>query len=261
MIDDVVSAALSVVIALVVAFPLAKPFKRHPWVFYGVAIAVVFIHLWYRFTGVYVASLQCFVDILTKGYLAAALFAVVMFTGTMDERSRLRRQLQPIRAELSILSFVLAVDHVIVFLPTYLPRLGSIFAHSPVIAMSLTVALLLTVLYAVLSVTSVRVLRVRIPYRTWKALQRSSYLMVGLLWLHIVLALGRSAFGGHGSLAAQVALGSYTVVTVVYVMLRVRKAVYDRRAHDEVRSEAAAYVRANVTEAPIPSVESQDRQA
>lgn len=228
MLDDILSALISVAVVAVVAFPLGGLLKKRPLPFYIVAALLVGAYLFYKFEGLYIAELQTVVGIVSKGYLACTLLAVVMFIGVLDETSPARRRLQPIRAELSILSFILILGHAIAYLPSYLPRLGVIFSSRLNLAFSISVAMLLVVVFAILAATSLRVFRTKMPYRVWKGIQRMSYLMVALLYLHIVLALGRSAFVGAGSDSVKFALAVYTVVVVVYAVLRVRKALRDR---------------------------------
>lgn len=234
MLNDIISALISVVVALIVALPLGGALKKRPAAFYAVAAVLVAAHLAYRFSGAYIAWLQVLVDVMNKGYLACAFLAIVMFTGVLDEGSAARRKLQPIRAELSILSFILILSHAIVYLPSYLPVLGRLFSLRAGMGVSIVVAIVLSVIFAVLSVTSLRVLRTKIPRKTWKAIQRGAYVMVALLWLHIFLVLSRSAFGGHGSESAQFALVVYTVLVVLYAVLRIRKAMNDHRRASEV---------------------------
>ena len=236
--SDIISALISIVIALIVAIPLGETLRKHPIPFYFAALVLVAAHLTYRYMGAYVKGAQMFVDIMQKGYLPCAFLAIVMFIGVMGESSKLRHRLQPIRAELSIISFLLILSHVIAFLPSYLPRLGRIFANNTSLSVSIIVAILLILIYALLSVTSLHILRVKVPYKVWKGIQRMSYAMVALLYLHILLALGRSVFVGHGSGSAAFALGVYTVIVVVYAVLRIRKALTDRKAHASVAGTA-----------------------
>ncbi len=231
MLDDFISALISLAIALIVAFPLGKALKKHPVPFYLAALVLVAAHLTYKYTGTYIAGAQIFIDIMQKGYLAVFLLAIVMFIGVFDEGSPIRRKLQPIRAELSILSFLLILSHVLAFLPNYLPRLGAIFSSHIGMSVSIIMATLLILVFALLSLLSLRVFRTRMPYRTWKNIQRLSYAMVALLLLHIALALGRPAFAGHGSTSALVALVVYSVIVVAYAIARIAKAVRDRKAH------------------------------
>lgn len=228
MFADVVGVLVSLALALLVAFGLGGPLKRRPGVFYGAGAVVVAVYLLCVYRVGYVAVLQPFLEPLRKGYLATFLLALVMFTGAMPERSSLRRRLQPIRAELSILSFVLYMGHVLTFLPSYLPRLGMLVSIGNLMSASIVVALVLTGIYALLSVLSLREIRARMPYAVWKGIQRLSYVMVGLLYLHICLAVGRSALRGAGA-DMRVAVVLYTVLVVAYAVLRVCKALVDYR--------------------------------
>ena len=152
MLDDFISALISLAIALIVAFPLGKALKKHPVPFYLAALVLVAAHLTYKYTGTYIAGAQIFIDIMQKGYLAVFLLAIVMFIGVFDEGSPIRRKLQPIRAELSILSFLLILSHVLAFLPNYLPRLGAIFSSHIGMSVSIIMATLLILVFALLHV-------------------------------------------------------------------------------------------------------------
>ena len=135
--NDILSALISIGIALIVAFPLGKALKRCPAAFYLAALALVGAHLYYSFAGLYFPGASIAVNVMHKGYLACAFLAIVMFCGVLDEDGAARKHLAPIRAELSIVSFILMLSHAIVFLPVYLPRLGKIFSTQPIVATSL----------------------------------------------------------------------------------------------------------------------------
>lgn len=228
MLNDALSATASILLALLIAFPLGKSLKKHPAVFYLCGLAMIAAFMAYRIGDFYVAGLQPVLDIVGKGYLACSLLAIVMFTGALGN-GRLRAHLQPIRAQLSILSFILILGHVTVYLESYLPRISRIFATNTWLSVSLTIAILLTVIYAVLSATSLHIARVKMPFKIWKGIQRMSYLMVTLLWLHILLALGRGIFLGNGSGSTTIAFIIYSAITAAYAALRIRKALKDRR--------------------------------
>lgn len=243
MLADILGVLASLAAALLVAFPLGGMLKRRPGAFYGAAAVAVVAYLACLYQMGYVAALQPFMEPLRKGYAATFLLALVMFTGALPERSAVRRRLQPIRAELSILSFVLYLGHVLTFLPSYLPRLGTLVSIGNLMSASIVVALVLTGIYALLSVLSLREIRARMPYRVWKGIQRLSYAMVALLYLHICLAVGRSALRG-ATVDMRVAVVLYTVLVAAYAVLRVRKALVDhrRRAVSAGESPAASAV-------------------
>lgn len=233
MIQDIVSALLSVAVALVVALPLGGALKKCPVAFYGMALLAVAAYVGYRYSGHVVPQAQILVDVMGKGYLSCSLLAVVMFTGVLNEGSPLRRRLQPIRAELSILSLITIMGHVMAYLPSYIPRIGAMFSQRASLAASFTVAAVLLVIFVVLGATSLHALRSRIPYKVWKAIQRMSYLMVALLFAHVLLVLGPLVVGGYGSPTALVSLVMYTLIVAAYAVLRLRKAHNDKKKQPE----------------------------
>lgn len=221
---------ISIVVAALLVFPLAKPLKAHPSVFYLIALALTALYVWALWTGQNLNGIRGLTMVLQKGYLASILLAVVMFCGCFDEGTPARKRLQPIRGELSILSFILILGHVAMYLRSYLPRLGALLSSRTSIALSLIVALVLTVLFAVLGITSFRWLHRHMNAKLWKGIQRFAYLMVALLAVHVWLVLGTSALGAHGSpTTAMISFIIYAIVIVVYAVMRIRKAVRDAR--------------------------------
>ncbi len=225
---------VAVCAAALLAFPLSGALRRHAWAFYAASLAIVAVYATALFMGFDLRAVRPLALCMQKGYLSTALLAIVMFTGCLDEGSGLRKRLQPIRGELSVLSLIFILGHLAMYAPIYLPRLGMYVRAHGNLVFSLVIALLLTALFALLGVTSLRCVRRRMDARRWKALQRLSYLMVALLALHVTLALGMSAFTGAGR--AKAALAAYLVVVAAYVVLRVRK---ELRAHGSRRGDVA----------------------
>lgn len=106
--------------------------------------------------------------IMQKGYLSSLMLGVVMFTGCFDDGTAIRKRLQPIRGELSILSFIFILGHIATYLPSYLGRLGVIFSSRSPLAFSFLVAAVLAVLFAVLTILSLRAIHRRMSKRAWK---------------------------------------------------------------------------------------------
>ncbi len=224
----VLGFGLALVLAAVIVFGLGGLMRRHPGVVYGAALVATASYGWALVAGVDLSGIRWLTVVLQKGYLASILLGVVMFTGVLAKGSALRRRLQPIRGELSVLSFILILGHLATYLPPYLGRFGVLMASRTNVAFSLVVAMVLTALFAVLGVTSLRAVHRVMNPRLWKAIQRGAYLMVALLALHVALVLGKSALAG-GAVQAAVAFWAYMAVVAVYAVLRVRRAVLDRR--------------------------------
>lgn len=219
---------IALIVGLVLAFPLSGALRSHPAPFYGVALAVTALYLWGLYSGLNLAPLRALTLVFQKAYLSIVLLAIVMGTGCLSKTSPLRRRLQPIRAQLSILSGLFALGHLGAYLPAFAPRLAMVFSLKGNLAASLVVALVLTALFALLTVTSIRVVHRTMNPGVWKAIQRLSYVMVALLVLHVALALGRSAFGA-GSTVATTVVALYIGGTAVYAGFRLRRAFIDRK--------------------------------
>lgn len=234
--------AIALAVALVLAFPLGNALRSHPAPFYCAALALTGLYLWGLYGGANLVPLRALALVFQKAYLSVALLAIVMFTGCLSKTSALRKRLQPVRAQLSILSFIFVVGHLGAYLPAFLPRLGMVFSLKGNLAASLIVALVLTLVFALLTVTSLRAVHRAMSPGAWKAVQRLSYVMVALLMLHVALALGRSAFGA-GAVVAVTVIALYAAGSLVYAGLRIRKAVADGKGRvPEAVSEAAPEV-------------------
>lgn len=221
---------ISIAIALLLVFPLAKPLRTHPGAFYAAALVLTALYAWAIWSDANLTQVRDLCMVLQKGYLSSILLAVVMFTGCFDEGTAVRRHLQPIRGELSILSFIFIVGHLCMYLPAYLPRLGAVFSSRTSVALSLVVAFALTILFAILTVTSFRAIRKAMNAKAWKALQRFAYLMVAFLAVHVWFVLGASAFGGRTALAVA-SFTAYVLIILAYCVLRVLKFQRDAKRH------------------------------
>lgn len=230
---------LSLVIAALLVFVFDGALKMHPSVFYLIAAAATALYVCSRLPGAAFSLPAPLGIVFQKGYLASILLAVVMFCGCFDEGTPARRKLQPVRGELSILSFIMIVGHIATYLPSYLPRLGVLLSARSNVAASLGVAIVLTVLFAVLAAMSPRAVRLAMNKRVWKAVQRLAYVMVALLAVHVGLVLGRAVFV-QGSTTAVATFAAYVGAAAVYAALRIRKAVRDRAKKSVVAAEAQA---------------------
>ncbi len=238
MLESALGILVSAVVALIIAFPLGSALKKCPWAFYAAALVLVLGYTALRELFPRNDLVQAAMPLFQKGYVSVWLLAVVMWTGVLDEGTALRKRLQPIRGELSILSFIFILAHLIIYLDVYLPRFGALFGTRSNVGVSLVFAMVLAALFLVLTVTSFHAVRNRMSARGWKHLQRFSYVMVVLVFVHVVFVLGRSAFAG-GFNASTLSVIVYGAVIVVYAVLRVLKWRRDARRHD-AREAAAA---------------------
>ena len=136
----------------------------------------------------------------------------------------------PIRRQLSILACIFAVGHIAFYAASYVPRLTSAFTGN--LAFSLGLAALITALMAVLWVTSFSVVKHAMKAASWKRVQRLAYPFYVLTYVHLALLLMPSALAGND--VAVLSIAVYSIVMGAYVVLRLRKALADRRTEATV---------------------------
>jgi DMSO/TMAO reductase YedYZ heme-binding membrane subunit len=222
------SLIVSLIAAAVFAVLCAKPLRRAPWAFYLLAILVAAGGIYLTYQPVSNTIVRSVVFAIQKGQVAFSLFAVVMFVGAFGQDSKVRRLLNPVRAELSIIAAVLIVGHFVPYLSNYLGHAANLLSLRPSILGSLTIALVLLVLLALLTVTSLNAVKKRMDSGRWKAIQRLAYPFFGLIFLHLIGYLLIPAL--NGSMRAILGVAVYTTIFGVYALLRARRTLRDRQA-------------------------------
>lgn len=218
------------VIALVVSFALvwlcAKPLKKYPVPFYLGAVALLGLYFWGSATGVRNEAWSYFQPLMQRCALAFLLFSIVMFVGVLGEKNPLRTHLMPIRRQLSILACIFAVGHIVFYGASYIPRISSAFTGN--LAFSLGLAALITALMTVLCITSFQIVKHGMSAAAWKRVQRLAYPFYVLIYVHLALLLMPSA--AVGNQVAVVSIVVYSLIVGAYVVLRIAKALADRKA-------------------------------
>ncbi|MEG1827625.1 MAG: hypothetical protein RR218_10245 [Gordonibacter sp.] len=217
--------AIVLVITAAASLLLRNPLRKWPWLFYVLAVAVDVLFLAESFMPRSVWSLL--LTLVQKCMLPLALFTVVMFIGVFARDSKVGSWLRPVRAELSIIAWILSLGHMTVYLMSYVPRVlagGSLGGN---VALSFVVALVLFALLLMLGITSFNGVKKRMKADSWKRVQLLAYPFFGLIYVHVLLMLLPSAL--HGGVAAQVSVAVYTMVFGTYAVLRVARAMKDRK--------------------------------
>ncbi|WP_288323325.1 hypothetical protein [uncultured Eggerthella sp.] len=215
---------------VVFAFACKRPIKTCPTAFYALAVVLDVLFVVGSFMGLPAMLYDVLFLLLHKCTLATALFAVVMYIGVFARDGRVAQYFRPIRAELSIMAWLLSLGHMAIYLSSYASTLALGLPQTNV-AVALVVALALFVLLVVLGVTSFNVVKKGMKKETWKRVQLLAYPFWGLVYVHLLLMLLPSAV--RGGAAAQVSVIVYSVVFLGYAVLRVARALRDRRAaHD-----------------------------
>jgi len=119
-------------------------------------------------------------NLVNLGYVPIAFFVVVMFSGLL-EKGFVRNRLFMVRAELAILGSILMFPHVYGYLEFYLNRY-SITAMSGSFYLGLVAYLLMIPLF----LTSIKSIRRKMSFTTWKRLHRLAYVFFLLVGLHLI---------------------------------------------------------------------------
>lgn len=111
--------ALVLACTVAACFALRNPLKACPMAFYAAALLVDVAFVAGTFWGMPRDAWSVFFVLIQKCLLPLALFVVVMYIGVLDRGSRACMWLKPVRAELSIVAWLLSLGHVAVYGATY----------------------------------------------------------------------------------------------------------------------------------------------
>ncbi|MCG4776894.1 ferric reductase-like transmembrane domain-containing protein, partial [Eggerthella lenta] len=208
---------------MVLVFALKKPVKRFPVLFYGIAVLLDVLFICNAFVPFPRVVSSALLLLIHKCTLSLALFVVVMYVGVFAQGSKAKTYLLPIRAELSIIAWILSLGHMAVYLMSYVPQVSHSVEHmSGATLGALAVALVLFALLLVLGVTSFNFVKKRMRKESWKRVQMLAYPFFLLVYAHLLLMLLPAAL--KGGLAAQASVAVYSAVFVGYVSLRLYRA-------------------------------------
>ena len=220
---------ISLFIALLVAFCLDKPMKKHPAAFYITAAVLTIASIVISQSDITVSSRfvrDYVLGIFSRGALGAAFWAVVMFAGAMPNGSAPVKKLMPVRGELSITAAVLTLAHIVTFGMQYIKNLisgrtGSGDAYRDFI-ITFVLSLAMTLIMLPLTVMSFKAVRKKMNAKTWKKIQRLAYLFYAMIYIHIMVLFVPKAQKGRDGYFLSVLV--YSAVFIGYAVLRLRKA-------------------------------------
>ncbi|MEC4175106.1 hypothetical protein VIN30_01410 [Adlercreutzia sp. R7] len=209
---------------------LRKPIRKHPGVFYLVALAVDALMMTNAIAGFSPVAARMLFPYLQQSLFAFGILSVVMMVGVLPEGS-LKRSLRPIRGELSIIASILIAGHVVHYANPMLTRVffGGMDATAGTF-WGTVLSLVLIALLVVLTVTSFKVVRNAMASVTWKRVQMLAYVFYGLVFCHVFAMLLPSAMGGGAKAVVNVVL--YVAILLVYVVGRLGRAYRDRHAEN-----------------------------
>ena len=159
-------------------------------------------------------------NIIGRGTLATALFILVMYARIFPVKSRLFRTFMSLRAPLAIMaSFMILLHNGTYFIHYYTNITKKNVSMTPSECLAACCTILMLVLLIPLTITSFSIIRKKMKARTWKNVQRFSYLFYGLIYLHVVCLFSQQIRKGNRSY--QLDLAIYTMIFGIYLVCRV----------------------------------------
>ncbi|MDR1023018.1 MAG: hypothetical protein LBL94_07105 [Prevotellaceae bacterium] len=219
---------------------LAKSIKRHAAVYYtvfAIPFAMVAIPFIGRLLGVEMFSFSripllggVIRDYIHAGTLGFPLLIIVMYMGALNPKNPVVKKLLSIRKELSILSGFPILTHSLIRVTGSFPRAFSYFVSSEasgnvasplgagISNFSFVLGILMLALFLPLWVTSFDSVHKRMGVVKWKKLQRWSYVLYAMLFMHAMgIQVGSvlNPRGGRGAArpAVEVAATTAEVIT------------------------------------------------
>ncbi|NHM13766.1 ferric reductase-like transmembrane domain-containing protein [Xiamenia xianingshaonis] len=218
-----------IMIGTVVACALLRnPIHKAPMVFYALAVGIDVLFVACSYFEVPRWLWLAMFELIQTCMLPLAMFVLVMYIGCFKKGSKPYTWFKPIRAELSIIAWILSLGHCVVYLMSYMPRVTSGAAVTSNVMAAFVLAIVILILLIVLGVTSFGFVKKAMKTETWKKVQKLAYPFFGLVYVHLLLMLGPSAM--RGGQAAIVSVAVYSVVFGVYLVWRVARALSDKRA-------------------------------
>ena len=225
--------AIILVCSIAACFILRNPIYKWPMVFYVLAVVVNLTFISGSYFDMPRDVWIMFFLLIQKCTLSLALFIVVMYIGVLGKDSRIGHWLRPIRAELSIIAWILSLGHMAVYLESYVPRVLAGGTFNTNLLVSFVVAIVLFVLLILLGVTSFNVVKKHMKTDVWMRVQKLAYPFFILTYAHLLIILLPSAL--RGAQAATITVAVYSVIFIAYIVLRLMRAYKDR--YDEAPAE------------------------
>ena len=139
----------------------------------------------------YIPVLKQVMKAIDSGAVGGASFMLVMYTGVLNKKYKVTRNLMQIRAELSILSGIITIPHNVHYFFHFILGKANLSAQVgiPLWAnlMMFTSAVFAIMIMIPLFITSFRYFRKKMSGKAWKNLQEYAYIFYGLLFIQVIM--------------------------------------------------------------------------
>ncbi|MRZ81342.1 hypothetical protein GKD14_00640 [Paeniclostridium sordellii] len=218
---------ISLILTTFLSIVYYKQIKKHSTMLYIIAtlIAIFFIIFMKSNLNEHIPKYisKFVIGVFSKGTISLALFTIVMYTGVLDNSFKFRQNLMAVRGELSIIACILTLGHNVLygmyFFPTFFINMQSLSIFKIIATL---LSLIMICLMIPLMITSFKSIRKKMPYKTWKKIQRSAYVFYGIMYIHIMLLY----IPKFNSKLFEIIL--YSIIFLAYYFLRIIKFFKDK---------------------------------
>lgn len=190
---------------------IKKNATTHYLIASGISVATIAFSI-FNFENIVISNILHFFN---GGFIALALFAIVMYIGALKKDSKLRKYLLPIRTQLSILASIYLLPHIFTLYQYCITDLMNM-------NMSGIVTLIIFILFVVLFITSFKYFKLKLKGKKWKTIQRFAYPFYFLTYLHLVSV--RASYIALNGISEIPELIIYSIIFLTYFIIRIRKA-------------------------------------
>lgn len=190
-----------------------KKKKNYHYIFASIVSLISIILNLFNMENIFISNILKFIN---GGYIALALFSIVMFTGALNKNSKIKKSLISIRTQLSIIASLYLLPHIFTLYDYCLNDLLN-FNVSGI------VTFIIFLLFIVLFITSLKLFKVKLKRGRWKAVQRLAYPFFFLTYLHLVSV--RANYIALNGIKELPELIIYSIIFFTYFFLRIRKTI------------------------------------
>jgi DMSO/TMAO reductase YedYZ heme-binding membrane subunit len=135
-----------------------------------------------------------------KGFLGLSFFYIVMVTGALPKKSKIKKSYMSLRREYSILGFIVITPHALNYIVQWINGTRSIEWFG----------FIAFVIMIPLFITSFVKIRKKMKPKNWKRLQSLAYIIYILLFIHLILNYSKS-----------INLVLYLIIFITYFVLKI----------------------------------------
>lgn len=188
------------IILTILAMYAGKFIRKHNVKIYIVAVIVSIL--------AFILKDKAFTTPIMQGFLGLSFFYIVMITGAIDKKHKIKAKLMGLRREFSIIGFIVISPHALNYTLQGLNGTRSLEWFG----------LISFVLMIPLFVTSFLKIRKKMKPKTWNLIQSAAYIIYLLLFIHLILNYTKTI-----NLVLYVAIfGFYFVLKIIYEIKKIR---------------------------------------